>query len=61
MSKDADLIYVGDGRYLNGVPATDLSTASIAALAEKRGVKPDSLRASLLASGLYAESKPKEK
>lgn len=59
MSQTTELTYVGNGRFLVGIPATDLTHMSLATLAETRGVKPDTLRAKLLASGLYAESKVK--
>ena len=42
-----DLLYVGDGAYLNGVPARDLTSDEI----EARDLKV----ADLLASGLYAK------
>lgn len=51
MTKKAEgLTYVGDGRFLPGIPATDLSEDDIKAL----GVKANDL----LASGLYEEAKP---
>ena len=47
-SVSAGLKYVGDGTFLPGVPARNLTEAEIAQYGRKR----------LLASGLYAESKP---
>lgn len=49
--KSEDLKYVGDGAYLNGVPARDLTAAEI----EDRGLKVADLRA----SGLYEPAKQK--
>lgn len=51
------LVYTGDGRFLPGVPATDLTDGAIAAIARKRGLSSTVLRARLIASGLYAPVK----
>lgn len=52
------LTYAGDGRFLIGIPADELSPLDIAVLAEKRGKTSGQLRKELLESGLYRESKP---
>lgn len=54
------LRYSGDGRYLIGIPDTDLTDEDIKALAEKRGQTPAQLRKSLLDSDLYTEEKDKK-
>lgn len=51
------LVYIGDGRFLPGIPATDLSAAQIAAIARDRGQTPGYLRAWLVTSGLYAPAR----
>lgn len=52
--------YVGHGRFVVGIPATDLDADQLAALAKQRGVTPEKLRKDLIASGLYAEPKAKK-
>jgi len=51
------LVYVGGGRFLPGIPATDLTVAQLANLAGKRGETIATLRARLVASGLYAPAR----
>lgn len=58
MSKDV-LTYTGDGRFLVGIPATDLTDDEIGILAAKRGVTPAQLRKTLIESGLYVAGKEK--
>lgn len=52
-----DLVYVGP-RHLVGIPATDLTAAEVAALAEQRGVAAAELRSILVRSGLYSPKPP---
>lgn len=57
-----DLDYIGDGRFLIGIPADRLSALDLAVYAERRGKTEAALRKELVESGLYAETKPdKEK
>lgn len=56
-SPASDLRYVGDGRFLPGIPADDLDAGQLAAIARKRGLSPSVLRARLIASGLYAPAR----
>lgn len=51
MSKDV-LFYVGDGRFIIGVPARDLTEQDVATLAVTRK--------ELLVSGVYSETPAKE-
>ena len=51
------LTYIGRGRFVVGIPATDLTAADIAALARDRGESTNSLRARLIASGCYIPSR----
>jgi len=51
------LTYIGRGRFIVGIPATDLTAAQVAALARKRGEQPSALRARLIASGCYIPSR----
>lgn len=55
-----DLIYVGAGRFLVGIPATDLTVDQVAELAEQRGLSAAELLALLSRSGIYSvkPSKP---
>ena len=48
------LVYVGDGRFLPGIPAADLTADQVAVIARKRGLSFTAMRARLVASGLYA-------
>jgi len=60
----SDLRYVGKGRHLVGIPATDLTAAEVEVLAERRGITPAALQALLVRSGLYStkpSSAPAEK
>ena len=52
-----DLAYRGEGRFLPGIPARDLTAADVANLARKRGRSTPALRARLIASGLYAPAR----
>lgn len=54
MSKD-DIAYIGKGRFMVGIPDTDLTTADVAALAKSRHTTPAQLRKQLIESGLYRE------
>ena len=47
----------GDGRYLIGIPDTDLEDEDVKRLAEDRGITPAAFRKELLESGLYSEKK----
>lgn len=51
------LAYRGEGRFLPGIPADDLTTAQLAVMARKRGQTTSTLRARLIASGLYAPAR----
>ena len=51
------LTYIGRGRFIVGIPATDLTAAQLAALAAKRGESIVKLRARLIASGCYTTSR----
>ena len=51
---DAVVAYVGDGRFLPGIPTTELNAGQIAVIARKRGLTSAAMRARLVASGLYA-------
>lgn len=53
-----DLIYVGDGRFLTGIPDTDLTAAEIAALADQRHTTAADLFKALVGSGLYSPKQP---
>lgn len=55
MSKDTPaLIYTGDGRFLAGFPAADISDDELAELAKRfPDGKPAELRKALIDSGLY--------
>lgn len=59
MSKP-DLDYVGEGRFLIGIPAGRLSELDLAVHAERRGKTESALRKELVDSGLYAERKPEK-
>lgn len=48
-----DLTYRGRGRFLPGIPATDLTAADLNRLSDK----PEALRNRLIKSGLYAPTK----
>lgn len=52
-----DLIYIGQGRFLVGVPAIDLPRYSLATLAARCGESVVELQRRLLASGLYVKRK----
>lgn len=52
-----DLTYIGQGRFLVGIPATDLPRYSLATLAARRGESVVDLQRQLLASGLYVKRK----
>ena len=56
-----DLEYIGDGRFLAGIPDTDLGVDDIAALAAQRGVAAADLFERLTKSGLYQPKKPSSK
>lgn len=51
------LTYIGRGRFVVGIPATDLTAGQIANLARKRGESPANLRTRLIASGCYTTSR----
>jgi hypothetical protein len=55
-----DLDYVGNGRFLIGIPADRLTELDLAIYAERRGKTETTLRKELVDSGLYAESKPEK-
>ena len=59
-SPASDLVYVGDGRFLPGIPTTDLDGGRIAVIARKRGLTVAAMRARLVASGLYAPVRSKK-
>ena len=52
-----DLRYIGKGRFLVGVPATDIPHPSLVTLATRRGESVIELQRRLLASGLYVKKK----
>jgi len=52
-----DLIYVGKGKFLVGIPATDLPRYSLSTLAARSGESVVDLQRRLLASGLYRRKK----
>lgn len=52
-----DLTYIGKGRFLVGIPATDLPAYSLATLAARRGESVVELQRRLMASGLYTRKK----
>lgn len=54
------LAYRGEGRFLPGIPAIDLTVAQLAAIARDRGQSIATLRARLVASGLYAPARSKK-
>lgn len=54
MSKP-NLVYAGEGRFLVGIPADELSEIDLAVIAQKRGKTEAQLRKELIDSGLYAE------
>jgi hypothetical protein len=57
-----DLVYVGGGRFMPGVPARDLTLRDIGQLARKRGETVAATRHRLIGSGLYRfPAKPKRK
>lgn len=51
------LTYIGRGRFIVGIPATDLTAGQIAVLAAKRGESTNELRRRLIASGCYTPSR----
>lgn len=53
-TKKQGLRYVGDGRWLPGVPARDLDERDLERVTQKRTVEE------LIASGLYVEAKSEE-
>lgn len=53
------LIYIGKGRAVVGIPATDLTDDELAALAKRRNRKD--LRRELVESGVYAENVKEKK
>ena len=53
-----DLAYVGEGQFLTGIPATDLTAADIAAIAEQRRTTAADLFKALVGSGLYSPKQP---
>lgn len=53
------LRYVGDGRFVVGIPTTDLTVAEVAVLAEQLGVAVAELERTLVESGLYQAKPPK--
>lgn len=52
-----DLVYVGKGRFLVGIPATSLPASAVAGLAAQHGESVITLTRRLLASGLYVKKK----
>lgn len=54
----SELTYAGKGRFLVGIPADDLSTEDVAAIAHRRGKTAGQLRKELVDSGLYRDTKP---
>lgn len=55
------LTYVGDGKYIMGVPAQDLSDAEITRLAESFGKTESDYIEELLGSGIYKKPKSSSK
>lgn len=53
------LIYTGDGKYIMGVPAQDLSDEDISRLAESFGKSNATYIDELIGSGIYEKPKPK--
>ena len=55
------LKYIGDGRHITGIPATDLDDTQISDLAEIFNLTPTSFEDLLIERGLYARpSQPKK-
>ena len=52
-----DFRYVGQGRFLVGIPATDIPRYSLPTLAARRGENVADLQRRLMASGLYMRKK----
>lgn len=55
------LVYAGDGAFIVGVPARDLTENDIVLIAASKNRKPDAMRDELLASPIYRASKPAAK
>jgi hypothetical protein len=51
------LTYIGQGRFVVGVPAIDLTAGQVAEIARRRGLTTNQLRSRLVASGCYAEAR----
>ena len=57
MAKPTGLRYRGKGRFVVGVPATDLSADDVARLG---GADPAAFRARLIKTGVYAPALPEK-
>jgi hypothetical protein len=51
--------YIGNDRFIPGIPARDLTDDDLTQLAAKRGKTPTQLRKELTDSGLYSAGKEK--